>query len=204
MRRLVAAGLLIAVAMPAWAQSRPPSFPTRDVTVTYQTQNGHDVTMAYGAAARRIRVSGMGAPGGYAVIERDGNQMFVVMPQQHMVMRMTEPPAMRGALTMQTFSGFAREGTTTIAGVSCTVWKVHGPRGDGDVCVSADGVLLRARHLVSGGAPQTMMQAMKVDFHTLPAGDFEVPAGYRTMTMPAMPPGGGAMPGGMPPPQPQH
>lgn len=203
MYRLAAASLLIAVATPAWAQSRPIPFPTRDVTVTYQTQNGHEMTMAYGAAARRIRISGMGAPGGYAVVERDGNQMFIVVPQRHMVMRMTEPPAMRAALTMYAFSGFARAGMATVAGVSCAVWNVRSSRGDGDVCVTADGVLLRARRVAPGGAPQTMMQATKVDYHALPAGDFKAPAGYRTMTMPPMPQGGGAMPGGLPP-QPQH
>ena len=193
MRYLAAACLLLLTTAPAWAQSRPKTFPTRDVTVTYQSQNGHDVTIEFSASARRMRISGMGAPGGYAIIERDGNEMFIVMPAQQMVMRLPESPQLHNTLSMRTFSGFKRMGSASVAGVSCQLWDVHSSRGEGEICVTRDGVLLRARRAGAATPNNGMLQAIKVAYHSLPAADFEVPAGYRTMTMPQ------GMPGGMPP-----
>ena len=185
--RIHATLILLLLATPAMAQSRPTGFPTRDVTVAYQIQNGHHITIAFSAVTRRLRVSGMAAPGGYAIVERDGDAMFLVMPQQRVAMRTTEPPAMHDALTMRAFSGFARAGGATVAGLACTVWKVHSARGDGDICVTGDGVLLRARRSGTGGAEETLLQATKVTYRALPDTAFEVPAGYQTMTMPTLP-----------------
>lgn len=192
MNRFIAAGLLVAIASPAWAQSRPVSFPTRDVTVTYHTQNGRDATMAFGITANRVRISGVAANGSYAIIEHGGGQMFMVNPEKRSVMVVPETPEMGEAMTMQSLSGFTRAGSATVAGVACTVWDVHSTKGDGDVCITADGVLLRARRAEAGGAKQTMMEATKVDYQPIPASEFQVPSGYQTMTMPQMP---GGMPG---------
>ncbi len=187
MIRFVTATLLIVGATPAWAQTRPNSFPTRDVTVTYHTQNGRDATMAFSAAARRVRVSGVATNGSYAIIERDGGQMFMVMPEKRSAMMVPETPEMRSAMTMQSLSGFTRAGSATVARVSCTVWGVDSSKGAGDVCITGDGVLLRARRTEASGTKETVMEATKVDYQPLPASEFEVPSGYQTTTVPAMP-----------------
>ena len=202
MRHLAAACLLLLTTTPAWAQGRPTSFPTRDVTVTYQGSNGHDVTIEFSASARRMRIVGMGAQGDYAIIERDGNDMFIVMPARQMVMRMPESPQLHATLSLRAFSGFKRMGSATVAGVSCRLWDVHGSGGEGEICVTRDGVLLRARRAGAAAPNDAMLQAVKVVYHSLPASDFEVPAGYHAMTVPqgmpgAMPPG--AMPPGAKP-----
>lgn len=188
MRPLVTASLLLAVAAPAHAQDRPQIFPTRDVTVTYDTGSQRDVTVAYSAALHRARLEGMSAQHAYAIVQHDKDQMVLVMPERQMVMRMPEPPAMKNMISMQAFSNIKRAGSATVAGVSCTVWSVHNEHGDGDICVTGDGVLLRARGKDNGGN-SSIMQATKVDYHALPASEFEVPAGYHTMNMPVMPPG---------------
>jgi hypothetical protein len=197
MRRFVTACLLLALSTPslstpALADDRPPTFPTRDVTVTYRTESQRDVTMSFSAATHRMRIAGMGGQGGYAIVERDEGQMMLVLPERQMVMRMPEPPAMRNAMSLQAFSKVARAGSATVAGVTCTVWNVHSERGDGDICVTADGVLLRARGEGANGH-SAMMEATRVDYGALPASEFDPPADYQTMTMPpgarGMPPG---------------
>ncbi len=193
MRHLAAACLLLLATAPAWAQSRPTSVPTRDVTVTYQSPNGHDVTIEFSASARRMRIVGMGAQGDYAIIERDGNDMFIVMPARQMVMRMPESPQLHATLSMRAFSGFRRMGSATVAGVSCRLWDVQGQHGESEICVTRDGVLLRARRAGAATPNDGMLQAVKVVYHSLPPSDFEVPVGYRAMTLPQ------GMPGGMPP-----
>jgi hypothetical protein len=195
MRRFATACLLLAVSTPALADDRPPNFPTRDVTVTYRTDSQRDVTMSFSAATHRMRIVGMGGQAGYAIIERDEGQMMLVIPARQMVMRMPEPPAMRNAMSLQAFSQVARAGTATVAGVACTVWTVHGDRGEGEICVTADGVMLRARGEGTNGHA-AMMEATNVDYGALPASEFEPPSDYQTMTMPA---GAGGRPGAMPP-----
>jgi hypothetical protein len=188
MRHLWTACLLLVVAAPAYAEDRPQIFPTRDVTVTYETGAKRDVTVAYSAALHRARLEGMSAQHAYAIVQHDKDQMVLVMPERQMVMRMPEPPAMKNVISMQAFSNIKRAGSATVAGVSCTVWSVHSEDGDGDICVTSDGVLLRARGKDKSGN-SSVMQATKVDYHALPSSEFEVPAGYHEMNMPTMPPG---------------
>jgi Domain of unknown function (DUF4412) len=196
MRHLWTACLFLAVAAPAYAEDGPQIFPTRDVTVTYETASKKDITVAYSAALHRARLDGMSAQHTYAIVQHDKDQMVLVMPERQMVMRMPEPPAMKSAISMQGFSSAKRVGSATVAGVSCTVWAVHNEDGDGDICVTSDGVLLRARGKDKSGN-SSLMQATKVDYHALPASEFEVPAGYHAMNIPGMPPG--AMPPGAKP-----
>ncbi len=208
MRRLVAAGLLIAVAMPAWAQSRPPSFPTRDATVTYTTGNGRVITISYGAVGQHMRIQGMAGAAGYVIVDRAGGTATIVEPARHMYMRMPESPAMRAGMMGSELRNatFSREGSDTVAGISCTMWKVTTTKGTGDACITSDGLLLRARGRANGSSQgqQQYMLATKVTYGALPASTFEPPAGFHPLTLPPGMMPGGAMPGGMPPPQPQH
>ncbi len=192
--------MLLLIMTPALAQDRPPLLPSRDVTVTYATSRGRDITITYGAGGQRMRIEGMSPGGGYAIIDRAAGMMTIVQPQQHMYMRMPESPAMRAGMLQQRLqnASFTRQGSDTVAGIACTEWKVTTSKGTGDACVDANGLVLRARG-ANGADPQRapILLAKKVDYHAVPASAFEPPPGFRAMTMPAMP---GAMPPGAMPP----
>ena len=208
MRHFATGCLVLLLITPAWAQSRPKTFPTRDVTVTYQDSKNHPMTIEFGAAAGRIRVSGISGQGEYAIIEPHGNAMFIVTPARHVAIRLPESPQMRDLINQRDLSDFRRAGSATVAGVSCTRWDVHSAQGNDEICITGDGVMLRVRRLTGAGPGNGMLQAIKVDYHSVPASDFEVPPGYQTVTVPqmmngAMPPGAmppGAMPPGAMPP----
>ncbi|MDE2335066.1 MAG: hypothetical protein KGK10_11065 [Rhodospirillales bacterium] len=198
MRHFATACLSLLMVAPAWAQTRPRTFPTRDVTVTYQDANNHQLTVEFGVSADRMRVSGIGAEGDYAIIEPHGNEMTIVTPARHIAVRLPESPKLRDLINQRALSGFRHAGSASVAGMSCDVWDVHSANGDGEICVTSDGVMLRARRLGATGSDPGILQAIKVDYRPLPASDFTVPAGYPTMTLPQMM--GGAMPPATMPP----
>jgi Domain of unknown function (DUF4412) len=199
MRHLLVTMFVLA-AGPALAQDRPPLLPSKDVTVTYATSQGREMTITYGGGGQRMRIEGMSAGGGYAIVDRTAGTMTIVRPQQQMYMRMPEPPAMRAGMLGRQLDNatFAREGRDSVAGIACTVWKVTTEKGTGDACVDANGLVLRARGANSTD-PQhqdQLLLAKKVDYHRVPASIFEPPADYKAMTLPAMP---GATPPGAKP-----
>ena len=67
-----------------------------------------------------------------------------------------------------------RRGEDTVAGLACTEWDMTDAAGEAArLCLTADGVLLRAR---SGG--RTLLSAETVQYGPLDADLFRVPAGY--------------------------
>jgi hypothetical protein len=67
-----------------------------------------------------------------------------------------------------------RRGTDTVAGLACTEWDMTDAAGEpAQVCLTDDGVLLRAR---TGG--RTLLSAETVQYGALDADLFVVPAAY--------------------------
>lgn len=189
---LLAAALALAVPAAAAAQTAPQVTPTRDVTVTYRVTGAGPVQSmrwSWLTGEQLMRMDVEGNPGWLLINLRDESAL-VVMDQQRMAMRVPrEQAAMLGPNALREQARFTRLGTATVAGVACTTWRVQAPQGDGEACITEDGVLLRGR----GRQGQGDLEATEVRYGTTEAARFRVPEGVRVMDLPA------GMPGGPPP-----
>jgi hypothetical protein len=193
-------GVLAAVtAAPALAQDRPLLRPTRDVAVEYRSSGigqgpGDIVTMRFTRDTRRIRIDGS-AGHGYMILDTDAGRMTIVMAERQMYMDRPADPSMMGIFQARN-GGFRKTGTDTVAGLSCTTYDATFNERNGQVCLTDDGVLLRA-HSIDPGHDSTL-EATKVTYGDQAASLFETPAGYQKFEIPKMP---GGMPPGMGAPQ---
>jgi hypothetical protein len=224
---LARAGLLVLVgSAPVWpaaAQDRPPDVPTRDVTATYRVEGGapnsgpQTIKMSYKANGDRMRVDEDHVS--YTIMDGTTKRTYMVStPERSYMEAPFDPQAERGFVPPGL--KFSREGTDTVAGLPCTVWKAQMQNNTSTACITADGVMLRAEQ--GGGAPGEPAQrivAVSVDYSPQPDSLFVPPAGFRRVQPPPGPPGGmqggpqggppggppeGAMPGGPPPGPPQQ
>jgi hypothetical protein len=75
---------------------------------------------------------------------------------------------------MPTGSAYVREGADSVAGTPCTEWRTTDLAGDPvQVCISPDGLLLRAR---VGG--KVTIEAVSVHVGPQDPADFQVPPGF--------------------------
>jgi hypothetical protein len=202
MRGKLLVTICFVAAAPAFAADHPLTKPTRDVAVEYrssapgQAQNDPNatLTMRFASKTGLIRIEGPFASG-YAILDPNNSIMTLVMTQQQMYM---QRPADTGMwATFQAGNAdFKRTGSDTIAGVACTNYDTTINGQDGQLCLTGDGVLLRARS--SAPDRQRQLEAVKVTYADQPADLFAPPAGYKKLVAPDLgrPPG---MPPGAPP-----
>jgi hypothetical protein len=197
----------------ALAQERPTMLPTRDVMVTYRASGPapaspgasapgasgpaatrqQDMKVAIMAGGKLMRIEALGggaAAGGYVIVDRDAQRMTMVITQDRRYMEMPANDAVSRGFLLNESMTFARRGLETVAGVKCTLWDVTSKEGAGSVCVTDDGVMLRARGQDGRGA----LEATAVQYAPQPASLFRPPADFAKIEMP-----GGAGPGGRPP-----
>jgi hypothetical protein len=189
MRKMLAAALIAALPAMAQAQDRPQIFPTRDVAVTYRVAGqgqAADMTILWSAAARMMR---MNLPGGagFMVADHQNQRGFMVMEAMRAIM---DVPMAQAAGFQRDFENarFTRGGTEKIAGHDCTVWRYQSASGQGEACVTTEGVMLRGQGTAQG-AGGGRMEATRVVFAPQDAGLFRRPQGYQTMQMPQGIPG---------------
>lgn len=204
MRRLAAtaATICIGLAASAAAQEHPLIQPSRDVMVEYHVESKEsgphrttDVRMFFTNQGTRMRVEGSGQPG-YAVMDRGTGRMLVVMPEQRMYMEMPlDPKRMMGFDAKD--GKFTRRGTATVAGYSCNIYDAQTERHSGQVCITDDGVMLRARSNDSNEGGN--LEATKVVYGSQEASLFMPPAGYQKFEAANMPGMQGMPPGGRQP-----
>lgn len=196
MRHMLAAAVLLGAA-PAAAQERPPLTPTRDVAVTYRVtgpaaqQGAPAIVVAWNAAAQLMRseVPGMG----WMVMDLRQGRGFMVMEQMRAILDIPAGQMMQLPGHSPTAT-FRKEGTATVAGLPCTLWRVQDGASQGRSCITADGVMLRAEGSHQGQSGG--MEATSVTFTPQDAARFQRPQGYQAMQgMPGMPPGAGRPPG---------
>jgi hypothetical protein len=183
------------LAVPALAQQAPAAMkPTRDVAVTYRMAGAptgapagtpQEIRMAWAVSAGKQRVDPPGAQGWMLIDQRAGSAVMV-MDAQRMVM--TLPPQAAAAMTQGVPPGatFARKGIAQVAGQSCTEWDVKIPQGASTICLTEDGVMLRATTSLPNGAT-SQVEATEVRYGAQDAARFEVPQGYQAMAMPTAP-----------------
>jgi len=180
MRALVAALVLLSV--PAFADQRPVTRPTRDVDVVYvATVGGQPVQqrtrITAGAAEIRIDTP---SPGLYVIVNRDAHTMDMVSDAERGVIQMPYDPARATAVPAES-APFRRLGTATVAGLQCTEWDTEDSAGHAvAACFTDDGVMLRARE-----GDQILVAAAKVAYGRLDPAIFTPPAGYGRTVAPA-------------------
>jgi len=184
---------LVLLALPAAAQDRPPVQPSRDVSVTYRAEGGPpgqpaqaEMRLSWLNAERKMR---MDLPGGagWSVTDTTNGQTFMVQEAQRLVLRMPSDPAHPNPMQPPPDMRFTRGGAETILGQRCTVWRFSGAQGQGEACVTDDGVMLRSSG--SGpGAGAGSLTATALSFAAQDPARFQAPQGYTVMDMPGGPP----------------
>lgn len=178
--------LLALLALPAAAQEKPATIPSRDVDVTYsltQLIAGDPLLtqrMRWSVSSGRLRVDPP-ARDMYMVIDYRARRMEVVRPSDHAVLDMdASGPGMPGA---PSDGHFTREAADQVAGLACTNWQTLDSMGDtAVVCITADGVMLRASR-----EGHVLLQAASVTYAPQDPAAFDIPAGYRHITPPPKP-----------------
>lgn len=174
----------LAAAGTAAAQDRPLLQPSRDVTVTYRIEGaaasaipgGIDgpLRLSWDAAHQRLRAEAEGRP--QAVLVDLPNHTATMLDG---VMRAAIALPVRDRdLQPLTLAGaqLTRRGAGNVAGMACTNWDVESHRGAGTVCLTADGVALRADGAVDGH--KGSFTATSVRYGEVAPNLFTAPPGY--------------------------
>ena len=191
MKLPAAAALAAAVAWvsPALAQA---TLPTRDVTIVYRVEGAahqavpggipDTIRLLWSADSQRIRLEPQGRPQAL-LIDLKASSVRVVDAGLHSAMVLPVRAKDLDPVRLQN-ARLTRRGSSTIAGLHCTDYAVESPRGHGTVCLTDDGVALRAQGQVNGR--DGSFTALSVAYAAVAAAQFDVPPG--TMTL-ALPPG---------------
>ncbi len=159
---------------PAGAQDRPAALPTRDVDVTYRSEQGGQVLeqrSRFAAQSQRMRLD-TPTPGLYMLVDYRARTMAVVSEVDHGVLDMKAPA---GALAgVDPASSYVRRGEDKVAGLACTEWQTQDTQGQAALaCFTTDGVLLRARR-----GEKVLALATRVAYGPVDPGLFTIPPGY--------------------------
>lgn len=188
--------LTLALVSPAAAQE-PPRVPTRDYAATYAmtgfgTEAPKTMQMSFSAATKRQRIDMAEAGQNVSMImELGGPSMWVLQHESRMAIELSG-----GAMgdrdvpisPIEEDATLTRVGTDRVAGLACTVYRVvRQGKPQGTACVTEHGIMLRGEFEEDG--ERGKMEATRVSLDRQPAERFEVPPGYKTMQMPAVPSG---------------
>ncbi len=199
MRRAVIGAFYAAAVMgaagAAQAQDRPRYIPTRDVAVNYSVtsdQPGVPPTVLVRISAAGLMRIDAGERG-YLLFNSATSQTRWVLPQAGMFIDLPTRGSLIANFLPEADAHFARRGAATVAGLACTQWHVSVPRGNGDACVTQDGVILRGTGADSRGHSGAI-EATNVTYAPQPPATFEPPPGFQHMSLPKglnmSPPGG--------------
>jgi hypothetical protein len=180
---------MVAAAMPVTAWARPLILPSRDVVVEYRSRGmlpgpageaSNTVTVRFGGDRDRIRIDGQFG-GLYAILDVGQARLTMVMPARRLYVDEPADPYMM-AVFQPGGAAFRRTGAATVVGLPCTVYDATVNDRSGQVCLTDDGVLLRASLSTPDSRPE--LEALSVTYARQPAELFEVPARYRRLDMP--------------------
>lgn len=176
----------VTIAAPALAQQAPAHLrPTRDVAVTYTAsapnQTPQPVETAWSAAQQRLRIDTPRAPG-WVLVDLPGNRLRMVMEGQRMVLDLPGKGPIPLLDGVPPGTRMTRAGSATVAGHRCENWQVSSQEGEGTLCLTADGVLLRAAGTREG--KRGSLEATSVRYSAQDPARFTVPQGMMSMNLP--------------------
>jgi polyisoprenoid-binding protein YceI len=168
------------VAAPAVAQEKPQLRPTRDVVVQYTTGGatraaGSMVTMHFANRGRRVRVDPANATS-YSVFDIDAHSQTVVRTDARTFEDRPSDPS-QVPLYFSPEATFVKTGVETIAGLRCTTYDATLHNRTGQICLTDDGVILRARTGQNDSVRELV--AVSVTYAEQPVALFAPPDGYR-------------------------
>jgi len=190
-RVLLAATLGVAVAVPAVAQDHPPVMqPSRDVMVEYHVagitqgapQRSDTIRMYFTDHGMKMRIEPVGQPA-YSIVDRTNARMVMVMTPQHAYVELPYDPKHVMAFDDKGAT-FTRVGSDTVAGIGCTLYQTKRQDRSGQVCLSDDGLLLRAKSDNPGQGGT--MEATQVSYGPQAASLFTPPPDFQKMDMASM------------------
>ncbi len=171
LRATVAAVACLCAAGP----DRPQLHPSRDVDVTYRAAAADKVEqrVRWLAASQVMRIDPP-TPGLYVIIDYVARRMSVVREATRSVVEMAAPDSMAGLPSGERSASYVRHGEATVAGLGCTEWQtVDRDAHPTLVCITSDGVLLRA-----ATPEQMLVSAVSVTYGPQDPAAFRVPADY--------------------------
>jgi len=193
---LLLPALLLAVAVipGATAQQRPTATPTRDVSVTYRASGEAgaigEMRMSWLPARNLMRVDMAGGLG-WMLVDVQAGTAFMVMDAQRMILNLPAGQIPPGGMAPSQTARFTREGPSRISNLDCVNWRVEDGGETARVCLTNEGVMLRAESLGSQAASRGTLEATAVSFGAQDPSRFQRPTGYQSLQMPGgMPPGG--------------
>lgn len=158
---------------------QPPLRPSRDVDVTYRAgvaaADGTAVEqrVRWLAAAQVMRIDPPTA-GLFVIIDYVAGRMSVVEEAEKTVIDMPAPHGRVEGVPGGQRGGYARRGDAVVADIPCTEWDtLDRDARPATVCITADGVLLRASL-----AGRTLVSAIAVRYGPQDPVAFRAPAGY--------------------------
>jgi hypothetical protein len=191
-RLLLGAAGALGVATCAAAQEYPSILPMRDATILYDVQSSGSgalrIEADISAANQKLRLSEVGRPD-YLLIDRGAEQVMLVSPDKGMTFAVSTGGFLHRQLDPGSNLRFSRAGTRSVAGVACTVWRIEGPHGAGDSCITNDGIILSAEGKgdkpdSSGRIPSGRVTALSVNYVDQPPDLFDPPDGMPQITLP--------------------
>jgi len=188
--------LTLALAAPAAAQE-PPRIPTRDYAATYAmtgfgTEAPKTMQISFSAATKRQRIDMVEAGQNLSMImELGGQRMWMLEHGSRMAMELTAgagPGSDMPISPIDDDTTLTRTGTDRVLGHACTIYRVtRQGKPQGTACVTEHGIMLRGEFEKEG--ERGRMEATRVSLDRQPTERFQVPPGYQTIEMPAMPMG---------------
>jgi hypothetical protein len=191
---LILAACLIAGPTLVWA--RPLILPVRDVVVEYHSRGmvpgpsgalTTTIMVRYAGGGERLRVDGPYG-GFYALVDVADARLIMVMPDKRIYVDQPADPDLI-ALLQADDPAFQKIGIDRIAGLDCTDYAADINGHSGQVCLTDDGVLLRAHIDDPDRRPE--LEAVSVTYAPQPSDMFEIPEGYHRLSLPRTPHGYG-------------
>ncbi len=171
---------------PAYAQEERPLFmPNRDVTVVYAVQPENSPLVQkrkiYFSGDKKIfRIDGPDNIG--LTIIDPGKQIATVISNKSRIYTIIPSKSGKGGIFLDDSLHFKEKGSKRIIGILCHQWEVQGPKGNSEVCVTDDGVILRQEGTDIDGI-DGKTEALSVQYNPLPVSIFQIPAGYQQVKL---------------------
>lgn len=193
MRTGLAAAALVCTVGGAFAQPAPQTLPSRDVTVVYRPEGAArdmvpggmpgDLRVAWSASSQRLRVEPLGRAQAL-LVDLGSASVELIDRGLHSAMSLPVRAQDLDPVKLQD-ARLTRQGGAVVAGLPCTDYAVQARRGHGTVCLTADGVALRASGEVDGKPGS--FTAVSVDRTPLSPGMFDVPRDFMRLSLPRLP-----------------
>ena len=173
-------------------EQAPVYLPIRDVAVQYRVSGKaasqvRELQVRYSAIRQLLRVETEDRGMGFLLVDPVRRSARMVVPGLGQAMDLPLARDRRAALLFGDGLQFTKRGRSKVAGRECTNWDVRADRDTATLCLTREGVLLRAAGH-SGDMADSTLEAMRVDDAPQAAGLFQVPSGGRGLNLDALRP----------------